>query len=125
MGSLVEVREHRGLDARNVAFNVAERQNVVLDNRRTQEIAKLARCGKGMSPLCAEGDIGVGAASLVNASDKGGVIVRSRCSGQGWRAARHFVGTRRFSSSSQCCTTMSAGGAALASVPGALIIRKR
>jgi sugar phosphate isomerase/epimerase len=41
------------------------------------------------------------------------------------QVASYFAGTRRFSSSSQCCTTMSAGGAALASVPGALIIRKR
>ncbi len=40
-------------------------------------------------------------------------------------ARRYFVGTRRFNSSVQGCTTMSAGGAALASVAGALIIRKR
>jgi hypothetical protein len=85
MGSLVEVREHRGLDARNVAFDVAERQNVVLDNRRTQEIAELAGCGKGMSPLCAEGDIGVGAASLVNTTR----LERSR-----WRGGRYACGTR-------------------------------
>ena len=41
------------------------------------------------------------------------------------RRTIYLVGTRRFSSSSQCWTTMSAGGAAPASVPGALIIRKR
>ena len=53
MGSLVEVREHRGLDARDVAFDVAERQNVVLDNRRTQEIAELAGCVRECR-LCAQ-----------------------------------------------------------------------
>jgi len=37
----------------------------------------------------------------------------------------HRAGTRRFSSSVQCCTTMRLGGAAVASAPGALIIRKR
>jgi len=55
-----------------------------------------------------------------------GGVIREGEGPEGTDGARHFVGTRRFSSSNQFCTTMMLVGAGVSfDAPPTLIIRKR